>query len=209
MGMIHTITSQTTSLHLLHTTMVIVLVMTLAFTATTTLHAFAQSDELDMTMDVSDEDKYFVLAGFAIAVAAVFLFLARDIILGRKTSYDKEDLASKRDKTFEKYHSDWGEDYEDMGSRKRGFVLDEELFENAISESKSDGDVPNYYDVLGVSRDAAQNVIKERFRELVKKTHPDKTGDDSEDELIKINKAYRILSNPNIRRRYDKYLGIT
>ena len=56
---------------------------------------------------MSDEEKIIIFGGFAIAVIGLFLFLARDIIL-RKTTYDKEDLESKKDKTNEKYHSDWG-----------------------------------------------------------------------------------------------------
>ena len=66
----------------------------------------AQESNLDMELEVTDEEKIILFSGFAIAVIAIFLFLARDIILRRKTGYDKEDLESKKDKTFEKYHSD-------------------------------------------------------------------------------------------------------
>ena len=79
---------------------------------------YAQNDELDMELEVSDEEKIILFGGFAIAVIAIFLFLARDIILRKKTSYDKAEFESKREKTFEKYHSNWGEDYEELGKRK-------------------------------------------------------------------------------------------
>ena len=49
--------------------------------------------------------------------------------------------------------------------------------------------------------------IKKNFRELAKKTHPDKTKDDSEEEMIKINKAYEILSDDVSKERYDRYLN--
>ena len=46
--------------------------------------AYGQSSELDMELEVSDQDKILLFGGFAIAIIAIFLFLARDIILGRK-----------------------------------------------------------------------------------------------------------------------------
>ena len=64
--------------------------------------AHAQTDELDMELEVSDEEKITLFGGFAVAIIAIFLFLARDVILRRKTSYDKEEHESKKDKTYEK-----------------------------------------------------------------------------------------------------------
>ena len=54
--------------------------------------AYAQNGSLDMELEVTDEEKIILFSGFIIAILAVFLFLARDIILRRKTSYDKEEL---------------------------------------------------------------------------------------------------------------------
>ena len=53
-------------------------------------------------MMATDEEKIILFSGFSIAVIGIFLFLARDIILRRKTGYEEEDLESKKDKTFEK-----------------------------------------------------------------------------------------------------------
>ncbi|MEE8181627.1 MAG: J domain-containing protein, partial [Nitrosopumilaceae archaeon] len=53
---------------------------------------YAQTDEINMELEVSDEEKIILFASFSIAIIAIILFLARDIILRRKTSYDKEDL---------------------------------------------------------------------------------------------------------------------
>ena len=136
--------------------------------------------QTNMDLEVSDEERIILFAGFAIAVIAIFLFLARDSILRKKTSYDKKDLDSKKDKTYEKYHSDWGEDYEDLGKRKN--TKEDEEFRDAASNN----DLPNYYEILGITRDATQEEIKTKFRKLAKKTHPDKTKKDSEEEMTKL-----------------------
>jgi len=164
--------------------------------------SYAQNNELDMELEVSDEEKIMLFAGFAIAIIAIFLFLARDIILRRKTSYDKGELESKKDKTFEKYHSDWGEDYEELG--KRGNTKDEREFRDAAISDE----LPNYYEILDVSKDATHEEIKKRFRELAKKTHPDKTKEDSEEQMAELNKAYEILSDKERREKYDRYLKV-
>jgi len=163
---------------------------------------YAQTDELNRNLEISDEEEIILFAGFAIAVIAIFLFLARDIILRRKTSYDKEDLESKKDRTYEKYHSDWGDDYEEIGKRK--YTKEEKEF----SDAAINNELPNYYEILGIPRDATQGEIKKKFRELAKKTHPDKTKDDSEEEMVELNKAYEVLSDEKNREKYDKYLKI-
>ena len=53
------------------------------------------------------------------------------------------------------------------------------------------------------------NYPKKNFRELAKKTHPDKTNEDSEQEMIQINKAYEILSDEKSRENYDKYRKVS
>ncbi len=163
---------------------------------------YAQTDELNTNLEVSDEEKIILFAGFAIAVIAIFLFLARDIILRRKTSYDKEELESKKDNTFEKYHSDWGDDYEEVGKRKN--TKEDKEFRNAARNNE----LPNYYKILGVQSDATQEEIKNKFRELAKKTHPDKTKEDSEEEMAELNKAYEVLSDEEQREKYDRYLNV-
>ena len=162
---------------------------------------FAQTDSPNMELVVSDEEKTVLFTGFAAAVIAIFLFLARDVILRRKKSYDKNDLESKKDKTYEKYHSGWGDDYEEIGGRRN--TKDDEEFRNAADRD----DLPNYYNVLRVPMDATQDEIKNKFRELAKKTHPDKTTEaDSEKEMAELNKAYEVLSDRGRRERYDRYL---
>ena len=161
--------------------------------------SYAQTDESNRELKISDEEKIILFTGFSIVVIAIFLFLARDVILRRKTTYDKQEHESKKDRTYEKYHSDWGDDYEEIG--KRGNSEQEKEFREHIANE----DLPNYYEILGVKIDATPEEIKKNFRELAKKTHPDKTKKDSEQEMIKINKAYEILSDKESRDKYDRY----
>ena len=163
---------------------------------------YAQTDEINMDLEVSDEEKIILFASFAIAIIAIFLFLARDIILRKKTSYDNEEFESKKERTYEKYHSDWGEEYEEMGKRKN--TKEDKEFRDAARNNE----LPNYYEILGIPRDATQGEIKKKFRELAKKTHPDKTKEDSEEEMVELNKAYEVLSNEESREKYDKYLKV-
>lgn len=163
--------------------------------------ATAQTNNLDMELEVTDNEKIILFAGFIIAIIVIFLFLARDIILRKKTSYDKNDLESKKDKTYEKYHSDWGDDYEELGKRKN--TIEEKEFRDASINNA----LSNYYDVLGVTKDATPEEIKNKFRELAKKTHPDKTKKDSEEKMTEINKAYEVLSDEENRKAYDKYFN--
>ena len=177
-----------------------IIIFSLVFLAT--IPTAAAQQELDMELEVSDQEKIILFGGFAIAIIGIFLFLARDIVLRKKTDYDKEDLASKKEKTYEKYHSDWGDDYEEIGSR-RNTKEDKEF-----REAKRNSELPDYYKVLGVQRDATPEEIKANFRELAKKTHPDKTKEDSEEEMTLLNKAYEVLSDEETRKKYDTYLDV-
>lgn len=68
----------------------------------------------------------------------------------------------------------------------------------------------NYYDILGVSKDASQEDIKKAFKKLSIKWHPDKHVNDSvedqkkaEDKFKEINEAYETLGDEEKRRNYD------
>jgi len=66
----------------------------------------------------------------------------------------------------------------------------------------------DYYDVLGVDRDASERDIKQAFRRLARQWHPDVNPDDStaEEKFKEINEAYDVLSDPDKRAKYD-HLG--
>ncbi len=64
----------------------------------------------------------------------------------------------------------------------------------------------DYYEVLGVSRDAAPDQIQQAFRTLARKYHPDVNKDPTaEDRFKEINEAYHVLSDPETRKRYDRF----
>lgn len=63
----------------------------------------------------------------------------------------------------------------------------------------------DYYKILGVSSDADIKTIKEAYRELALKHHPDRNKDNPEhiDKMKMINEAYAVLSHPDKRQEYD------
>lgn len=62
----------------------------------------------------------------------------------------------------------------------------------------------NYYEVLGVLRDASPEEISKAFHRLAKKYHPDRPGGDPE-RFKQINEAYQALSNKEKREQYDRF----
>ncbi len=64
----------------------------------------------------------------------------------------------------------------------------------------------DYYDMLGVSQDADKEEIKRAYRRLARKYHPDVNKEDGAEERFKeINRAYEVLSEPELRARYDRF----
>lgn len=61
----------------------------------------------------------------------------------------------------------------------------------------------NLYEVLGLTKDCSEDDIKNAFKTLAKKHHPDRGGDD--EKFKEINEAYAILSDPQKRQNYDQF----
>lgn len=125
-----------------------------------------------------------ILAAIA-AVVALALYVSRSALTRQKTDYDRGDYASKSDRTEEKYGSGWHDDYGGAPPRR---------------EAGAD-----HYATLGLERGASAAEIKERYRELAKRHHPDRAGGGG-GELARINAAYEVLSDAEARRRYDESL---
>ncbi|MDQ4078539.1 MAG: J domain-containing protein [Chloroflexota bacterium] len=65
----------------------------------------------------------------------------------------------------------------------------------------------DYYDVLGVSRDAELKEIKRAYRQLARQYHPDvnPNSQQAEERFKEINEAYEVLSDPEKREKYDRF----
>src|SRR6266852_3735693 len=63
-----------------------------------------------------------------------------------------------------------------------------------------------YYEILGVARNASDDDIKKAFRKLARQYHPDVNKDkDAEARFKEVNEAYEVLSDPQKRQMYDQF----
>jgi molecular chaperone DnaJ len=65
----------------------------------------------------------------------------------------------------------------------------------------------DYYEILGVQRDADEGAIKRAYRQAALKFHPDRNPDDSqaEERFKEATEAYEVLRDPELRGLYDRY----
>ena len=65
----------------------------------------------------------------------------------------------------------------------------------------------DYYEVLGVNREAEEGAIKKAYRKLAKKYHPDTNAGNAqaEQKFKEITEAYTVLSDPKKRKLYDQF----
>ena len=150
---------------------------------------------------ITQEDLILTFVIATVIVVGIFVYLARNIILRKRTKYDELNLDSKKDRDYEKYHSDWSN--EEFGTRKNASINQKEFDEMLKNKT-----LPNYYEVLGITQSATSNEIKEKFRLLAKEWHPDKRKDSSDQKMTEINNAYEVLSNTELREKYDKYFKL-
>jgi len=162
-----------------------------------------EAEKSNNEISLTDEENIILFSIAVLIVIGIIIYITRDVILRKKTVYDKGDFSSQKDRDYEKYHSGWSDDSERLGSKSTEY---DEEFRKAVDESS----LPNYYQILGLQKDTTPNEIKQRFRKLAKELHPDKTtAEDAENKMMEINKAYEILSDPERRTIYDKYLKVS
>ena len=65
----------------------------------------------------------------------------------------------------------------------------------------------DYYEVLGIDKNADASAIKKAYRKLAKKYHPDTNKDDpnAEQKFKEVTEAYSVLNDPEKKKLYDQY----
>jgi len=152
---------------------------------------------------LSESDQIIIFTIAVIILISVLIFLARDSIFRKKTEYDANDWESKKNRDYEKYHSEWMSDEISFERKGKNKLSDDEFRKSLLSKNLSD-----YYTILQVQKNASQDEIKRQFRLLAKKWHPDKKqSNDAEKKMAEINIAYEILSNIKRRKMYDQHFS--
>ena len=149
----------------------------------------------------SEQTIVFVIA--AAIIISVLIFLARGSIFRKKNEYDTGEWESKKNRDYEKYHSEWMSDEISFERKGKNKLSDEDFRKSLLSNN-----LPDYYAILQIQKTASQNDIKSQFRSLAKKWHPDrKQSDDAEKKMTQINMAYEVLSNIKRRNMYDQHFS--
>jgi len=155
------------------------------------------------TNSLSESDQITIFAIAAIIILGVLVFLARGSFTRKKTEYDVGEWESKKNRDYEKYHSEWMSDEISFERTGKDKLSDEEFRESLLNEN-----LPDYYAILQISKNASQNEIKKQFRLLAKKWHPDKKqSNDAEEKMAEINIAYEVLSDHKRRKMYDQHFA--
>jgi len=153
--------------------------------------------------NLSESDQITIFAIAAIIIIGVLVFLARGSFTRKKTEYDVGEWESKKNRDYEKYHSEWMSDEISFERTGKDKLSDDEFKKSLLSEN-----LPDYYTILQVSKNASQDEIKKQFRLLAKKWHPDKKqSNDAEEKMAQINMAYEVLSDHKRRKMYDQHFA--
>jgi len=152
---------------------------------------------------LTESDQITIFAIAAIIIIGALIFLARGSFIRKKTEYDIGEWESKKNRDYEKYHSEWMNDEVSFERTGKDKLSDEEFRKSLLNEN-----TPDYYAILQVSKDASQDEIKKQFRLLAKKWHPDKKqSNDAEEKMAEINIAYEVLSDHKRRKMYDQHFA--
>jgi len=152
---------------------------------------------------LTESEQMIVFAIAAAIIISVLIFLARGSIFRKKNEYDTGEWESKKNRDYEKYHSEWMSDEISFERKGKNKLSDEDFRQSLLSKN-----IPDYYAILQIQKTASQNEIKNQFRSLAKKWHPDrKQSDDAEKKMAQINMAYEVLSNTKRRKMYDQHFS--
>ena len=160
--------------------------------------------KVDGTIEsLTESEQMIVFAIAAAIIISVLIFLARGSIFRKKNEYDTGEWESKKNRDYEKYHSEWMSDEISFERKGKNKLSDEDFRKSLLSKN-----IPDYYAILQIQKTASQNEIKSQFRSLAKKWHPDrKQSDDAEKKMAQINMAYEVLSNTKRRKMYDQHFS--
>ena len=152
---------------------------------------------------ISESDQLLIFSISGIVIIGTVIFLARHSIIRKKTEYDTGEWSSKKNRDYEKYHSDWMSDEVNFERDVKKKLTDEEFRKSLLSDN-----LPNYYKILRIQKNANQTEIKNQYRRLAKKWHPDREkSPDAERKMMLINMAYEVMSNPKRRKMYDQHFS--
>ena len=152
---------------------------------------------------ISESDQLFIFSISGIIIIGTVIFLARHSIFKKKTEYDTGEWDSKKNRDYEKYHSDWMSDEVNFERDGKKNLTDEEFRKSLLANN-----LPNYYEILQIQKNTSQAEIKNQYRHLAKKWHPDREkSPGAERKMMQINMAYEVLSNPKRRKMYDQHFS--
>lgn len=182
----------------------------------------------------SPSDQALVFAVSIAAVVGIALYVSRGAIARKRTAYDTGSYESQRDRDYEKYHSEWGDDSAAGRGGPVGLGGDSDGGDGGDDGGGSGAGslgclaAADYYGVLGLDDSATPDDVKRRYRELAKRLHPDRAGrgraaasdapgafgrdggsggGGGSGAMAAINEAYGVLSDPERRRAYDLMRG--
>jgi len=160
--------------------------------------------KVDGTIEsLTESEQMIVFAIAAAIIISVLIFLARGSIFRKKNEYDTGEWESKKNRDYEKYHSEWMSDEISFERKGKNKLSDEDFRKSLLNKN-----IPDCYAILQIQKTASQNEIKNQFRSLAKKWHPDrKQSDDAEKKMAQINMAYEVLSNTKRRKMYDQHFS--
>ena len=120
--------------------------------------------KVDGAIESLTESELIIVFTVAVSIIiSVLIFLARGSIFRKKTEYDTGEWESKKNRDYEKYHSEWMSDEINFERKGKNKLSDDDFRNSLLSENLAD-----YYAILQIQKTASQDEIKNQFRQLAK-----------------------------------------